>query len=137
MTHPVAAAIDRFVVLAEGAATMTADHGKMIALLDELAWLAHTIELAELAFDETEYDDPPESNLRRSNEIARVWIPAGIEERDGAVDDLSGILDDLIEIRWRFDHTSEADALFYFQIGFWSHWGHHLRSLQKILHDWY
>lgn len=134
MTHPVAAAIDRFLVLTEEATLTTADHGKLIALLDELAWLAHTI---EFAFDETEYDDPPEPNLHRSVEIARVWVPAGIEENVIAVDDLSGILDDLSEIRWRFDHTSEADALFYFQLGFQSHWGHHLRSLQKILHEWY
>ena len=134
MTHPIAAAIDRFLVLVRQATAETADHGKLITSLDELAWLAHSV---KDEFDETEYDDPPESDSRATFLIARTWLPSDIEGDIEAVEDLSGILDDLEEIRWRFDRTSEADALFHFKLGFQSHWGHHLRSLQKIIHEWY
>jgi hypothetical protein len=51
--------------------------------------------------------------------------------------DLAELADDMEAIHWRFQHTSEADALFHYQLGFYSHWGHHLRSLQMALHEWY
>lgn len=54
-----------------------------------------------------------------------------------AVEDLSELIDDMEEFQWRFNNTSEADALFYYELGFMSHWGYHLRSLQKSLHEWY
>jgi hypothetical protein len=51
-----------------------------------------------------------------------------------AIDHLTHIAMDLRELLARA-RESEADALFNFRLLFESHWGHHLRELQLLLHQ--
>ena len=109
--------------------------------LDRLILLAHDV---EFDFDETEYPDPVTDNPQDTYRLANRWLESlmrGYPDDDttpiDAIMDLSEIIDDFLGIQWRFRHTSKADALFEFQLGFQSHWGHHARSLLKTLHAWY
>ncbi|MBA3708982.1 MAG: DUF5063 domain-containing protein [Planctomycetes bacterium] len=47
-----------------------------------------------------------------------------------AIDDLTDIARDLMDVRWCWEHTSPNDAMWHFRIGFETHWGGHLRNLQ-------
>ncbi|WP_295452061.1 hypothetical protein [uncultured Thiodictyon sp.] len=113
----------------------------LIEVLDRLAWLAHGV---KYEFDERDYPEPTPFDRRTSLVIADQWL-RGMRQPDekstfmatDAIMDLSEIVDDMTEISWRFQNTSSADALFHYQLGFYSHWGHHLRSLQKSIHNWY
>lgn len=51
-----------------------------------------------------------------------------------ALDDLTDIAMDMHSVLFRWENTSEEDALWHFRFGFESHWGLHLRSLQLYLH---
>ena len=51
-----------------------------------------------------------------------------------ALDDVADIAHDLKEVLGRWESTSEADAIWYLRMGFETHWGKHLRSLQLYLH---
>lgn len=46
-----------------------------------------------------------------------------------AVDDLSDIIYDLLEIKWRYENNSEADALWFFSFIFPAHTQQHLINL--------
>ena len=133
-------AVQRLLYLAITGPLTTDDIEKLAMALDELAWLSHRI---ELNFDETEYPEPPRFDSSETYAYASKWIP---DHKGGggnsdlaflAVMDFSEIIDDFRVIEWRFDNTSESDALFHYQLGYQSHWGHHMRSLQKFIHDWY
>lgn len=50
-----------------------------------------------------------------------------------AVDDCAGVLLEFEEILWRFEHTSEDDALWHFRFGYSAGWGNNLRNLQYYL----
>ncbi|MFN7134579.1 MAG: DUF5063 domain-containing protein, partial [Myxococcales bacterium] len=52
-----------------------------------------------------------------------------------AIDDIVDIANDLQQVVWRWETTSEADALWHFRFSFTSHWGAHLRALQLYLHE--
>jgi hypothetical protein len=121
---------------------------RLILSLDELALLSNNV---LFDFDERDYSEPPEEGHRASKEnIAKLFPSLGhynialdISDDVGqtslavgdAIDDIADIARDLKEIIWRFEKTSNADALFHFQLLFRSHWGMHLRSLQLYLHD--
>lgn len=139
MTSEIRNAIDDFLLLVWSPADTPRDVGQLIQSLDRLAYLAHGI---EYEFDGVDYPPPPGPRYAQTFSQAETWLKKllqGTEEDRyaAAVDDLAGIIDDLEEIGWRFRNTSEADALCEFELGFQTHWGHHLRSLQHILHDWY
>ena len=106
--------------------------------LDLLAYLAHDV---TCDFDDAEYPDPPEIDGRATYLLCEKWLPydgiKGSSLEPYAAMDLSELTDDLIRIHWRFKNTSESDALWHYQFGFRSHWGHHLRSVQNAIHDWY
>ena len=117
----------------------------MIRVLDELAWLAHQIRHEETAGDdEPSYEEPVRDHWTASTRKAAAWVGhvgsddrADCERIECPAPDLSEIIDDLALIQWRFRSTSEADALFHYKLGFMTHWGHHLRRVQRALHAWY
>lgn len=133
-------AVKRFLDLAIMGPSPINDIKKLAMALDELAWLSHQI---EFIFDETEYPEPPRFDSSETYTYASKWIPTDKEYGESsdlaffAVIDFSEMIDDFIKVQWRFDNTSESDALFYYQLGYQSHWGHHMRSLQKFIHNWY
>ena len=123
---------------------------KLILCLDELAVLSNKV---DYTFDERDYPDPPERDYKALRDcIGKLFpslgfynSPSDISEEVGksaiaigdAIDDMADIAGDLKEVVWRFDNTSENDALFHLQLYFRSHWGMHLRSLQLYLHDYF
>ena len=52
-----------------------------------------------------------------------------------AIDDLADIVLALKEILWRWQNTSIEDALWNYRFTFETHWGTHLRDLQRYVHD--
>lgn len=120
----------------------------IMASLDELAFLAHSISYAQ---DDNDYPDPPGINHKATMEKARKRFPSlgfynvagdisdNIAESEihvgDAISDIAEIADDLANIIWYFENTSLDNAKFYYQLGFRSHWGWHLRSVQLYLHD--
>lgn len=52
-----------------------------------------------------------------------------------AVDDLADVIIELRDVEWRFEHTSEADALWTLENGFRTHWAAHARWLQVSLFE--
>jgi hypothetical protein len=116
----------------------------LIRVLDELAWLAHQIRREETECDdEPDIEEPSRDHWRDSVRKAAAWVGhvraddrAGREEIVCPEVDLSEIIDDLEMVQWRFRSTSEADALFHDELGFMTHWGHHLRTVQWALHAW-
>ena len=50
-----------------------------------------------------------------------------------AVDDLTDIILDLLEIKWRAEKNSENDALWYFELIFYSHTQQHLIDLLNFM----
>ena len=121
---------------------------KLILSLDELALVSHEV---DFTFDERDYPEPPKNDYKiEYDNIGRLFPSLGyynivldISDEIGqgtlgvgdAIDDVVGIASDLREILWRFENTSQDDALFHFQLLFRSHWGMHLRTLQLYLYD--
>ena len=50
-----------------------------------------------------------------------------------AVDDLIDITLGLLEIKWRYEYNSENDALWYFQLTFYTHTQQHILNLLNFL----
>jgi hypothetical protein len=50
-----------------------------------------------------------------------------------SIDDLSDIIADLLEIKWRIDNNSLADGLWYFEIIFHSHTQQHILNLLNYI----
>ena len=50
-----------------------------------------------------------------------------------AVDDLSDIIYDIIEVKWRMENNSEADGLWYFELIFNGHTQQHLIDLLNFM----
>ncbi len=137
MTNKVVFTIGRFLDLIQSEPESNKSIGLLFKILDELAWLAHSV---EYDFDDTDYLELPEFDQQATYKSARKWLQAMQQDENDSIEaimDLSELTDDLEEIYWRFNNTSEADALFHYLLGFQSHWGHHLRSLQKAIHEWY
>jgi hypothetical protein len=114
--------------------------------LDRLALAQHYVECGD---DDTDYPDPPRTNqsVRRAAiesrfpmlgcytvaaEPLEVPCDAGTSTAD-AIDDLVDIARELEEVAWRWDNTSEDDALWCFAFSYRAHWGKHLRELQLYL----
>lgn len=68
-------------------------------------------------------------SILNSNEILK---DAEIATGD-AVDDLSDIIYDILEIKWRIENNSEADGLWYFELIFNSHTQQHLIDLLNFI----
>ena len=50
-----------------------------------------------------------------------------------AIDDLTDIIADLLEIKWRIENNSLADGLWYFELIFYSHTQQHILNLLNYL----
>lgn len=123
---------------------------KLILSLDELALVSNKLVYVS---DEHDYPEPPKRDYEATRKSVGKLFPSlgyynvALEVSDAvaqtsvavgdAIDDIVDIAGDLQEVLWRYNNTSENDALFHFQLLFRSHWGMHLRSLQLYLHDFY
>jgi hypothetical protein len=121
-----------------------ANEKEFIKSLDNLA--LSTNYLNDIVFDETEYPDEPKLIYNEIREIINKKfpnhgyynIPSKITEEiadaeiivGDAIDDICDLYIDMKRIKWRFENTSQMDALWNFQFGYNSHWGWHLRDLQ-------
>jgi hypothetical protein len=54
-----------------------------------------------------------------------------------SIDDICDIYLELKKICWRFENTSQLDALWNLQFGYTAHWGRHLRDLQWYVYNFY
>lgn len=50
-----------------------------------------------------------------------------------SIDDLSDIITDLLEIKWRIEHNSLADGLWFFELIFYSHTQQHILDLLNYM----
>jgi hypothetical protein len=66
--------------------------------------------------------------LRRNVGVAKLVVA-------DAIDDLADIACDLAEVRWRWDNIGDADAIWHFGFLYRAHWGRHLHSLRRYVHD--
>lgn len=121
---------------------------RIVASLDELATLNHRIQYFA---DDNEYPEPPEKDQQNTIEKVKKRFPslgfyniAGeigdkIAECDihvgDAISDIAEIADELNEVLWYLENTSKDNGLFYYRLGFMTHWGRHMRELQLYLHD--
>lgn len=140
-------AIDEFIAVVEDAQIPTEERlQRLRRSLDGLAWLQHEI---ACTFDEREYLDAPDTDhdaLRQVvsahfPELGYYNIPSSITQHiaaaetdvGDAIDDIVDITRELYEVRWRWEHNSADDALWYFQDMYFHHWESHLRGLQLCL----
>lgn len=122
------------------------DIRRLIAALDKLAYSKAGL---SYEFDDTDYPDPPGADTVTEEDIQKRFptlgwynvarnISKNIENHDmmcgDAIEDICDIAVQLSEVVWRFENTSNNDAMF-FCIDTYSHWGRHLRELQLYLHD--
>ncbi|MFD2565632.1 DUF5063 domain-containing protein [Aquimarina rubra] len=100
--------------------------------------------------DEEEYPEAPEFNFEKISNTIRsnfpelgfyqnVSDPFDLEKPDNGLgdanDDLSDIIKDLMEVQWRFQNTSEVDAIWYFEFIMRNHSERHIVNLLKTLKD--
>lgn len=105
----------------------------------------------ETEFDETDYEEPINLDYDGMRSIVTehfpefgwyhsVWeshkINKNAELTTGdSIDDLTDIIKDLIEVQWRFDNTSEKDAIWNFEFSMRTHLEQHLVDLLKYLKE--
>ena len=113
-------------------------------ILDELALSYHTTPTAEPSDVDR---DPPGYPPGLYQEVGKrfpelgyfaVADPAVVVDEEpvtsDAVDDLSDIVRDLLEVLWRYENIGLDDAHWHFRLLHDIHWGQHLRELQLYLH---
>ena len=100
-------------------------------------------------FDKTDYADFNKTNLphirqnieSNFNDFGYYKTILDINDIDNlqdnaigdAVDDLSDILVDLLEIKWRIENNSLADGLWFFELTFYSHIQQHILDLLNYM----
>jgi hypothetical protein len=117
--------------------------------LDRLALAYHDTE--SMVLDDTDTPDPPSQDYRQLRDQAvRCFpelgyyhtpssLPLEIESEatltlgDG-IDDVADITGELTQIVWRWENNGSAEAVWYFRLGYESHWGRHLHDLRGYLH---
>jgi hypothetical protein len=115
-------------------------------VLDSLA-LAHNF--LDFQFDKNDYPEAPKQNYNRLRQLAEKRFPdfgyynMPLEISDkiatseiivgDAIDAVADIARDMHEIAWRWENTSQEDALWNLRFGYESHWGEHLRTLQLYI----
>lgn len=103
----------------------------------------------EYKFDEAEYSDFDKSQLPdirqnvESNFKDYGFYKTILDINDidnlkdsaigDAIDDLSDIITDLLEIKWRIENNSLADGLWYFQLIFYGHTQQHILDLLNFM----
>jgi tRNA A-37 threonylcarbamoyl transferase component Bud32 len=115
--------------------------------LDRVALAMHSI---EYRFDVRDHPYPPQRDYQELRALVQKRFPVlgayNIAESTttklgdsscivgDAVDDVADIAGDLLDVEWRWKHTSAEDALWALKESFLHHWGEHLRCLQLYLH---
>ncbi len=92
-------------------------------------------------FDKTEYADIRKnvtSNFKDFSFYKTVFDINDIDnlkdiEIGDALDDLTDIIIDLLEIKWRIENNSLADGLWFFELTFYSHTQQHILDLLKYM----
>ncbi len=123
------------------------DIDELIVQLDKLAV---SLARVEYQFDEKDYPDSPRmehDEIRKQvekrfpslgyyNTVFEVLeVGESVSPITGdAIDDISDITQDLMEVSWCFQNTSENDALWHLENSYSTHWGRHLRNLQLYLY---
>ncbi len=103
----------------------------------------------EYKFDETDFPDVDKSqfsNLRQNVEsnfkdygfyktILDINNIDNLKDNTigDAIDDLSDIIADILEIKWRIENNSLADGLWFFELIFYSHTQQHILNLLNFM----
>ncbi len=117
--------------------------------------LAYALDQLALAYAETP-DGEPSDDDREASDHDHATTRARIEERfpdfgfyavvdplavlpeapsvGDAVDDVSDIAGDLLEVLWRRDTLGLDEAGWCFRFGYETHWGRHLHDLRSYIH---
>ena len=102
-------------------------------------------------FDVSDYDESPDYDYNEINQNVKSNFPdfdwysmildsnklePNIEIGCGdELDDLTDIIKDLLEVKWRMENTSEKDAIWYFELMMRTHSEQHLVDLVKRLKE--
>lgn len=91
-------------------------------------------------FDYNSVKENVEKNFPDFGWYHSVWeshkiIPDAEVTTGDAIDDITDIIKDLLEVKWRFKNTSEKDALWYFKDLMRIHSEQHLVDFLKYLKD--
>ncbi|MFT6138019.1 MAG: hypothetical protein ACJAUJ_001110 [Salibacteraceae bacterium] len=106
---------------------------------------------ASFEFDKKDFDEAPNFDYKEIRKNVELNFPdlglyhslfeshqiskdADLVIGDG-VDDLSDIIRDMLDVKWRFENTSNNDALWHFDLLMRSHSEQHLVDLLKHLKD--
>lgn len=141
--------IDRIVEF--GTNEKLVSHNKVLEIQRLLVEIYAEYLKVETEFDNTDYEDPiylDEGGIRGivSEHFPdfgwyhSVWESHNINEdadvcTGDAIDDLTDIVKDLIEVQWRLENNSEKDGLYHFEFLMKSHSEQHLVDLLKYLKD--
>ncbi|MDX2360811.1 MAG: DUF5063 domain-containing protein [Crocinitomicaceae bacterium] len=102
-------------------------------------------------YDDKDYTDPPDNNSDEIRSNVESNFPefgfyhsvfeSHIISKDAdvvmgdAIDDLTDIIKDMLDVKWRLENTSTNDALWDFELSMRSHSEQHLVNLMKYLKD--
>ncbi|CAM1370763.1 DUF5063 domain-containing protein [Tenacibaculum xiamenense] len=105
----------------------------------------------EFEYDEMDYDEKPDFNYNKIKENVKSNFPdfdwysmvldsnkmePNIEIGIGdELDDLTDIIKDLLEVKWRMENTSEKDAIWHFELLMRTHSEKHFVDLLKRLKE--
>ena len=93
----------------------------------------------EFEFDETDYPEFDKSKFSDvSRNVSDNFKDFGYYKLQNslvgdALDDLTDVIFDLLEIKWRIETNSLADGLWYFQFVFYSHTQQHILDLLNFM----
>jgi hypothetical protein len=93
------------------------------------------------ALDKTEYADIRQNVTSNFKDFGFYKTVSDIENIDNlsdntigdSFDDLTDIIRDLLEIKWRIENNSLADGLWFFELTFYSHTQEHILDLLKYM----
>ncbi|GAA3930856.1 hypothetical protein [Hymenobacter algoricola] len=92
-------------------------------------------------FDKTEYSDIRQNVTSHFKDFGFYKTILDINDIDNtkdsgigdAIDDLTDIILDLLEIKWRIENNSLADGLWFFELTFYSHTQQHILDLLNFM----
>jgi hypothetical protein len=92
-------------------------------------------------FNKTEYADIRQNVTSNFKDFGFYKTVSDIDDIDNlkdneigdALDDLTDIIVDLLEIKWRIENNSLADGLWFFELTFYSHTQQHILDLLKYM----
>lgn len=136
-------AIRLFLDLVVGEDGSASDERALTSVLDRLALAAR---LTRLPDETTDLEAPSGDYAGLRARIAARFPEYGLYRAPSldlegeplvgdAIDDLTDIALELLDVAWIDEHAGESDALWHFRFGFETHWGSHLRALQWYLHE--